>query len=296
MNPPRVTVITLNWQRPADTLECVRSLMTVEQGNPRILVVDNGSRDDSVQQISAAFPDLELIQLPHNLSFSGGFNSAIQSALNTGPEYIFILNNDTVLEPGAIPALVESGWDVAVPKIVYNHDPGRIWSAGCRWRRFPPSVAMNGFSQMDGPEFNEPHRLEYATGCALLVRREVLEAIHGFDTDLEFAMEDYDFCYRARQAGFQMGYVPIATIRHKVSQSMPEFSPRRWQHLGKNTVLFYRKGKRFPLLWLWTFLAWVSLREAVKGHFRVLPGYWRGIWEGFQSLRSINTGETMHKP
>jgi hypothetical protein len=288
MSPARVAVITLNWQRPVDTLECLGSILAGEQGNPEIIVVDNGSKDDSVQQISAAYPQIRLVQLPENQKFSGGFNAAIQAALDTECDLFLILNNDTFVEPGAIPTLAASGWDAAVPKIVYYAEPKRIWSAGCRWRRFPPSVAMNGFQQEDKAEYNQPRALDYATACALLVRREVLEATQGFDTDLDFAMEDYDFCYRIRQAGFTMGYVPQAVIRHKVSQSLAEYAPRRWQHIGKNTVLFYRKGRRFPLHWLWIFVLWVSLREAVKGHFRLLPGYWRGILEGFRALKAID--------
>jgi GT2 family glycosyltransferase len=151
---------------------------------------------------------------------------------------------------------------------------------------------MNGFNRQDAPEYNIPKSLDYATACALLIRREVLEATNGFDTDMDFAIEDYDFCYRVRRAGFKIGYVPNAVIRHKVSQSLAGYSRRRWQHYGKNTVLFYRKGERFPLRWLLTIVVWVSLREAFKGHFRLLPGYWKGIQEGFKALTAINSRGT----
>ncbi len=229
---PTVAVVIVNYQRPDDTLECLRSVMGSAGVRLEVIVVDNGSGDDSATRITSTFPKVILVNLPENMGFAGGYNIGIEKALLSSAEYIFLLNNDTTIDPGAIRALVDAEWDVGVPKILYYSRPELIWAAGCRWRRLPPSVAMIGFGKQDGPRYDAKGSLEYATGCALMVRRRVLDALPGFDPDLENYMEDYDFCFRLHRAGFSLGYVPASRVKHKVSQTLGEYSPERWRQAG----------------------------------------------------------------
>ena len=284
-----VYVVIVNWERPHDTIECVRSVQASDVAQLEILVVDNGSTDDSMQQISQACPGVTLLALPRNLGFAGGYNAGIECALASGAEFVFILNNDTTIEPMTIRALVAAPWDVCVPKILRYHEPGRIWAAGARWRRFPPSVVMLGYGilehgEADGPQWDSPRPLDYATGCALMIKRRVLKEVGGFDPDFENYMEDYDFCHRVRAVGYSIGYVPKAKVFHKVSQALGLASPRWWWYMGRNTVLFYRKGRRFSSWQLWSFASWVTLRETVKGNVSCLPHFWRGVKNGLEFL------------
>jgi GT2 family glycosyltransferase len=290
MTNPSVHVVILNWERAHDTLACVRSVRASDYEDLRLLVVDNGSTDNSVQEISAAFPDAELLALPENSGFAGGNNAGIAHVVPHAPDLILLLNNDTVVEPNAISELVQSlvqdeRWSIAVPKICYHDNPQRIWAAGCRWRRFPPRVTMIGLDQIDGPKYHHARELSYATGCALLARREVFEETQGFDPRFVNYHEDYDFCYRARQASFRLTYVPQATVLHKVSQSLGQDHSARWYYLGRNNVLFYRPGERFPWWALLSFLIWGTLREVKNGHLKLLPAFWRGVRDGFAALR-----------
>ena len=284
-NIPKIAVVIVNWERPDDTIQCIQSVLNSSTPDLYLIVVDNGSQDDSIEQISRTFPEVELISLPENQGFSGGYNVGIEYALNTLAPYIFILNNDTIITEEAIKALVMSPWDVSVPKILFFDEKDRIWAAGARWRPFPPSVTMIGYRQKDSNAYSLPTPLDYATGCALMVKREVLDTIRGFDPAFENYMEDYDFCFNVREAGFKIGYVPEAKIYHKVSQTLGLSSPRRWRYQGKNTVLFYRRGNRFPRMFLWLFLIWFSLRESIKGNFDILPSFWKGVLEGCRSIR-----------
>jgi GT2 family glycosyltransferase len=288
---PPVIVVIVNWERPEDTIECIQSVLNSQRASPQVLVVDNGSNDDSVQRISSLYPDIEIIELDQNLGFAGGYNAGIDRALKMRAEKIFLLNNDAVVEPETISALMEAPWDVAVPKIVYYDQPGRIWAAGSRWRIFPPAVVMIGYQKIDGAEYKASYSLKYATGCALMIRREVLERIQGFDSEFENYMEDYDFTYRVRAAGFTMGFVPEARVRHKVSQSLGETSPQRWRYLGRNTVLFYRKDERFSSWTLSVYLFWFLLRETIKGQIAYLPHFFKGVREGLQVIKRKETGQ-----
>lgn len=287
-----IMVVIVNWQRPADTIECIQSLKAAQVSEDSILLVDNGSQDSSVEQILAVHPGIHVERLPNNLGFAGGYNTGISYALNSDVERIFLLNNDTSVDVNAVKALLDTEWDVAIPKVLFYDQPGTIWAAGAHWRAFPPAVVMSGYKRRDGPAYDQPKALRYATGCALLARRQVFEALGGFDPTFENYMEDYDLFYRLHEAGFKAGYVPEARIYHKVSQTLGSLSPARWRYLGRNTARFYRKNDRFPAWMLWSYLGWFFVREALKRNFRLLPQFWAGIKEGLKLIR--DEGKAAH--
>jgi GT2 family glycosyltransferase len=253
----------------------------------KIVVVDNGSSDDSVEKISKAYPDMTLLSLPENLGFAGGYNYGIENAQKGDASFYFLLNNDTVLDKKAIGALINSPWDISVPKITYYDNPDMIWAAGARWRLFPPTIKMIGYRKQDSKTYNQPHQLDYATGCALMVKQHVFKTVPGFDPIYINYMEDYDFCYRVRKAGYSMGYVPEAKVQHKVSLSLGPSSPQRWHFIGRNTVLFYHQGDRFPRYTLWSVLGWIFLREILQGNATYLPSIWSGVREGMDISKGI---------
>lgn len=277
----QVEVVIVNWERPEDTIQCIRSVLESKYPNFKILVVDNGSSDDSIKKISQACDQITLIALPDNIGFAGGYNVGIEKALENGAHFIFLLNNDTVIDENTLSLLVNTKWDISVPKITFHEPPNMIWAAGARWRSIPPTIKMNGYKKPDGPAYDQAYQLDYATGCALMIKKEVLDRITGFDPLYVNYMEDYDFSFRAREAGFSIGYVPEARVKHKVSQSLGESSPQRWKFLGRNTVLFYRNHDRFPIYTIWLVLGWTTIRELMLGNSRYLPAFWSGVREGF---------------
>jgi GT2 family glycosyltransferase len=282
---PEIAIVIVNWERPDDTIECLNSIYATGCQDIDILLVDNGSTDGSTEKIKLIFPELNIFRLPKNLGFANGYNEGIRLALETGAKNIFLLNNDTIVERDAVAVFKSSQWDVTTPKILYFHKPDLIWSAGCYWRTFPPSVIMRGYNQKDGPKYSKPGPLDYATSCALWIKRPVLEIVGGFDQNYSSYMEDYDFSYRIRAAGFSIGYMPEARIFHKVSQSLGADSAQRWRLQGRNTVLFYRKDGRFPDGYLFAFLAWFTIRELLKGNAAILPSFWEGVKEGLGNIR-----------
>jgi GT2 family glycosyltransferase len=281
----QIFVVIVNWHRLEDTLECMQSVANSSSEHLNIIVVDNGSKDGSLESIKKNGPAAEVIELPENLGFAGGSNAGIRAALAAGAQKILLLNNDATLEPEAIQILDHAELDIAVPKIMKTSQPDRIWSAGAYWRAFPPSVVIRGKDQKDAEHFTRAIPLQYATGCALLIHRNVFETLGGFDEQFESYNEDYDFCFRARRAGFSIGYCPQARVYHKVSQTLGLNSHRRWWLLGRSTVLFYRKNQRFPGWMLASFLIWVALREIAKGNLRLLPPFYSGVGAGFRQLR-----------
>jgi GT2 family glycosyltransferase len=280
-----LAVVVVNYGRTADTEECLDSIHGAPDGVAvPIVLVDNGSQDKTLAQMAARWPNITLVELPRNLGYTGGFNAGISAALRLPVAGLVLLNNDTLVPAGTLACLGQAlaHWDVAVPKITYADQPGLIWAAGARWRSLPPSVVMRGFRRADSPAYNRGGPLEYATGCALAMRRQVPETIGGFDVRYESYWEDYDFCLRVREHGYTVGYEPRAVIAHKVSQTLGEGAPHKWHLIGKNAVLFFRTHRQFSPAALYAFVAWVSLRELIKGNGQALSPFLRGWRAGLK--------------
>lgn len=287
----------LSWNDAENTLDCLRSVYQLDYAHYRVLVVDNGSSEETVRAIRAAFPQVELIVNPSNLGFGGGANVGFERALQHGVEYVLFINNDTVLEPGLLRELVRSAdahprAGLLVPKIYYHpgvlrDEPLRVWSAGARWAPFPPRVKMIGRGRPDRPRYDRPRRLEYATGCALLIRRQVIQTVGGFDPIYWPAyQEDYDFSARVTQAGWEIRYVPAARLWHKETRSHQQQGSRnKAYNLGKNTVPFFMRHIRPARTSLALHVAWVVIRELLKMNVPFVGPYVAGVRAGWARHR-----------
>jgi GT2 family glycosyltransferase len=281
--------MTLSWNDARNTIACLRSVYQLDYSRYHVLVVDNGSSRDTVQAIQDAFPEVELIVNPSNLGFGGGANVGFARAQERGVDYVLFINNDTVVHPSLLQALTGAARafpraGLLVPKIYYGSPddaPRRVWSAGARWASFPPRVKMIGRGRRDHRRYDRPKRLDYATGCALLVRRQVLESVGGFDPIYWPAyQEDYDFAARVIKAGWEIRYVPAAQLWHKEARSRQRVGARnKAYHLGKNTVPFF--VRHFSLVMLWAHVAWVVLREAAKMNWPFVGPYLAGVRAGW---------------
>lgn len=286
---PRVFVVILTWNHKDVTAECLKSVLDLNYQPLEVVVVDNHSLDGTPDLIRHRFPGVKLLVCNDNRGFAEGMNRGITYALEHGAEQVFILNNDTVLPPDLLVHLVKASQEsrnqdvgIFVPKICCFEDKKRIWAAGARWRKFPPIVTMIGFKSVDRPQYNKPRQIEFATGCALLVRRQVFEHVGLFDPAFFMYHEDYDFCQRVRSKKYKILYVPSACLWHRVSTSTGEGSPQKWYYLAQSTVLFYHRYFEHPRPTLALISMWVFLRELIKGKISFFPHYWRGLQSGFE--------------
>lgn len=244
---PKITVVVLNWNGQADTIGCVQSLTQVDYVNFEIVVVDNGSTDGSVPAIRAAFPGVGLIETGHNLGYAGGNNAGIRWALERGTDYVFIINNDTVVDSGLLKAFVratelapEAG--VYGAKIFQEDQTDRLWFAGAEWRPNELEFRHVGFNEPDSIEFNGFREWDYLTGCALFVDVAVFAKVGLLDEDFFLVYEETDWCFRARAQGYRCLFVPQARLWHKVSVSFGgEGSPLAMYFVTRNKLLWARK-------------------------------------------------------
>lgn len=294
VDSPSVCAVILGWQRQADTLECVRSLVQADYPNLRVVLVDNGSRDGTPQRVRACFPTVHLIINSHNLGFAAGNNVGIEYALRQGAEYVFLLNNDSVVAADALAALVKVGQadphiGVLTPKIYFYHHRAKIWSAGARKAKLLPGLARIGFGKDDGPAYDELREVDYTTGCAILVKSEVFREVGLFDPAYFMYFEDCDLSLRVRHAGYTIVYVPRAMAWHKHPLRTGNIPAAKWYQLARSTVLYCQRYSRFHRLSIIAYLGWVVMRECIKGHYKVISPCLRGLRDGLSGSRPSRT-------
>jgi len=287
MVSPLVYLITLNWNRRDDTLKCLGSLQQLDYPNTRLLVVDNGSTDRSVEAIREHFPAAKQILNAENLGFAGGFNRGLRFALEADADYILMVNNDTFVAPDLLEKLLQACEPADVgavaPLIYYAAAPDRVWSAGAGRSRW--TLELTGDHGRE-EQFTEVTEREFLSGCGLLIKRQVLERVGLFDERFFMYYEDSDFALRVRQAGYRLLLVPQAKMWHAVSQSSEgSDSPGERYWMGHSSVLFFRKhtrGWRWLLVFPWRLGSTIktSLRLLSRGKSRAGRAYLRGSWEG----------------
>jgi len=288
--------ITINWNLADETLACVQSLLDAGAQSGRIWVVDNGSQDDSVARLEAAFGDrIRLLAEPENLGFAGGNNRAIQAALaeegDNRAEWLLLINNDTVVAPDFFDRLeeaIQAHADVRIlaPLILYYDEPARIWSLGDRrlgGTLITRSLLRDEVIPDDLPPFVG---VDFLNMCALLIHRSVFERIGLLDEAYFMYAEDADFCLRASRAGFRLGCATQARIWHKVSRSTGVYDPRARSWRTRNQIRFYRQhaaGLHRLLLWGFTVLrlGLLTARDLVHGRWRLVPVTWKAWWSGW---------------
>jgi GT2 family glycosyltransferase len=245
-------IIVLNWNGEAVIVPCLRSLLGVTEVPLRIIVVDNASTDDSVAIVRGEFPEVEVIENERNLLFAEGNNAGLRRAFDAGGRYMLLLNNDTEVDPRFASAMLsalhsDSSVGIVGPKILYHDDPRRIWYGGGDFFPVLGVPRHQSIRRIDGSFTDGRRDTGYVTGCALLVRREVIEDIGLLDPHYVMYCEDVDFCLRARRAGWRCVYEPNAVVWHKVSASSGGgMTPYKLEHRLRST---YRLFARFKPLW-----------------------------------------------
>lgn len=285
----RVCGLTINWNRWPDTIACLESLVTQTVPLTEIIVVDNGSTDDSVEQIRQRFPTVIIVETGRNLGFAAGCNLGLTRALDQGSDYIFVVNNDATLAADALACLLRAAdEDVGIlsPKVYYASHPTRINTIGGRRHWLTLEKTGDACGREDDPLRYGTRECDYLAGCGMLLSRRLLREVGLFDTRFFMYYEDSDLSWRARQAGFKLLLVADAHMWHKAGLSSGgEDSPGRRYAMAKSSVIFFRKYVRG---WRWLIVGPYRFGSAVKTTFRLfihrrfaaVQAYWRGLRDG----------------
>lgn len=300
---PRVCIIVLNWNGLADTIECLDSLRQVTSPGYQVIVVDNGSAGNDADTLATRYGDyIHLIRNDRNCGFAEGNNIAIRYALQRwNPDYVLLLNNDTVVHPAFLDKLVEvaegdHSIGIAGPKIYFHGRQSVFQSAGARTNLWTGRMKLIGFGETDAGQYDRLADVDWVVGCGLLIRSKVIERI-GLLYPGYFALyEETEWCLRCRKAGYRVVYVPGSVLWHKGEQATARVSGFRMYYTGRNSLLFMRRNAsalqfaafclQFPVRDVPMTTAWLLFRLRDT---RSLLRYYAGIRDGIRLV--LKTGK-----
>lgn len=244
---PKVVIILVNWNSVDLTIECVRSLRAMDYPNHEIIIIDNASNDGSVNTLKSKCPTIRLFVNDSNLGFARGSNIGIRYALDNNADYILLLNNDTEVDPHFLSELVEAAEadpriGIAGSKIYYFSEPRRLWYAGGSVNLWKGDTRHIGENELDAGQYDEAKDTDYVSGCAMLIKRKVLDDIGLLDERMFLYYEDSDYCMRARKHGYRVVYVPSSIVWHKVSSTAGKVKELQLFYGTRNMLIFEKRN------------------------------------------------------
>jgi len=275
--------VLLNFNNWRYTIECLASLQHLDYDDWKVLVVDNGSKDDSLERIRELFPEVEIIELTENLGFPGGNNRGIRVALERGAEYVWLLNNDTVVEPQALRAMVEKAESDpkigAVGSAIYSmEERERLQAWGGGYVNFWLGRSRHFLRPVSDEE------IQFVTGASVLLRRTVLESLGLLDEGFfPIYWEDADYCFRLRKAGWKLAVAENSKVWHKETATIGKNSERLDFVFNKSAIRFFRKHARVPLIPIWTAICLRIAKRAIAGDWKRVRAVWAGVKEAHTS-------------
>jgi GT2 family glycosyltransferase len=231
--------VVLNWNGGDDTLAALASLVGIDT-----ICVDNGSNDGSDNAVEERFPDVELIRTGTNLGFAGGNNVGIRRALERGADWVLLLNNDAVAEPGLAAALahaasVRPDAGLLACKVLFADGRG-VQYAGARVIAW---LGYSGRARTSGATGD----VDRADGAAMAVSHTAVERAGLLDEELFAYAEDVEWSLRIRAAGLAVVYVDDAVVRHKGSASTGGgASTANLYYDTRNTIVVYERHSPLP--------------------------------------------------
>jgi len=271
----RVAIVIVNLDSFEHTAECLESLGKIHYSAYDIVVLDNGSSGNDAERLHREYGDrVHVLNSDKNLGFAGANNLAVGYALkHLNPDYVLLLNNDTVVDPDFLTQLVRAderigGRAVCGPKVLMYYQPDTIAMVGGKldwWRGCAPHI---GAGKVDAGQYDTPRAVDYIEASCLLAHTETWLRVGPLDPQYyPVSWEDVDWCIRARALGYRILCVPSAKIWHKVGASYSG-AQRLYTDL-KTNLLFMRKHASRPRFL--TFLCWFIFYTIPAFSARLFP-------------------------
>lgn len=253
-----VYVVVLNWNGWRDTILCIESLQKQDYPNFKLLIIDNGSTDGSVDHIRELMSEVEIIQTGANLGFGGGCNVGMRLAIERGADFVWLINSDATVDANALAALVHCAESNplcgAVGAVIYESDQTE------QIQLFGGGTVSLWFGQSH--HRTEAGPLDFISGASLLIRRTAVEDVGFFDDALFFMYwEDTDLSFRLRRAGWQLAVANEARVWHKQAASLGKHSPLLDEYFARSGVRFLKRYAPLPFV---SIAVMLSLRLAKR--------------------------------
>ncbi len=287
----KVTIVILNWNGKHWLEKFLPFVVKTTYRPLEILVVDNGSTDDSVPFLKEEFPQIRLLEFEQNYGFTDGHNLALK---HIDSPYIALLNSDVEVTPNWLEPLVmmmEQDMSIASvqPKIIAYHDRISFEYAGAAGgfldHHYYPFCRGRIFDEVekDKGQYDDPREVFWATGACSLLRQSVIEHIGLFESSFFAHMEEIDFCWRAKNFGYKIMVQPQSTVYHVGGGALPKGNPQKTYLNVRNSLgmmyknlpskeLFPKIFSRLLLDGVWgirSFLTWdfATIGAIIRAHF-----------------------------
>ncbi len=221
---PNVAIILVNWNGLAVTKQCLHSLRALRYRSFQVIVVDNASSDGSAEMLPKEFPEIVLLTADTNLGFAGGNNIGFRYAFQHHFSYILMLNNDTIVEPDFLDHLIqymERHPDAGAiqPRIHFEHDRSLIWNGGSKHAVWSGFLYTEDVHRKPSNRSLQLKKVDWITGCAFLIRTNVLQQTGLLAENMFMYSEDVDLSMRIKALGYTLIYHPQAVIYHIAGMS-----------------------------------------------------------------------------
>ncbi len=292
MRHKTVAVVILNWNGGDEILRCLESVFESQYREIEVVVVDNGSTDGSSEIIRSRFSRVHWINNARNLGFAKGSNQGMQWALESGAQYVLLLNGDARLHPNAMEEMLTAAEDeldtvVACPRIYLSSTSAganRLWFTCGTVSLWSGMFRNPAFNCPDSPQWSEPLDMEYASGCCMLLPARILQSVGMFDETFFAYCEDIDLSLRIRKAGFRLRYVPTAHLWHGSSKPTRRTRSGMYRYLAtRNNLWVVRKhGSWFEIF---TCLCILSIRSMFRVMYMMVRSDWHAIPSELKGIR-----------
>lgn len=329
---PRVTIVILNWNGWEDTIECLESLFQINYSNYDVIIVDNASEDDSIHKIKkyvnlqrsefkykpfkifeytekeselfkiyknnlteiSSTENLTLIKNNENYGYAKGNNIGINHAIKfMNPDYVLILNNDTVVDTNFLTPLInyaESMNRIGIigPKICYYAFPDMIQVASIKINFWRGNSYLVGDGEIDHGQYDKIIKTDSVSGSCFLIKREVIDKVGLFNPKYQCYWEETEYCMRANEIGYECVYYPHSKIWHKVSKSTNKVKGILTYYMVRNMFWFMKKyadtlHKVVFILFFFGLKFWyVNINFLYKRQNENIPFFLKGIKDGIK--------------
>ena len=222
---PHIKILILNWNGKHLLKPCLDSVTAIDYPNYSVMVIDNGSTDNSVNMVKENYSEVNLLVLEKNYGFAGGYNRCFIRLKDEYSGFILVLNNDTEVDTDILNSFIQAkdkygDNNLYGGKIFYQNNPELIWYAGGNVNLKCLKLSHRGIRQTDSAEYSKPMQTDYITGCCLFTSMQVINQLNGFDEQFNMYGEDVDLCLRAKAEGINCYFWPDAKLWHHVSASL----------------------------------------------------------------------------
>ncbi|MBN1893395.1 glycosyltransferase family 2 protein [bacterium] len=304
MSAVKLTTVILTFNRRQQLLDCLRRVYDQDYPLESVIVVDNHSTDDTVPSVRKHFPDVQLICNDKNYGAAIGKNGGLRAAVQRDIDFVYLLDDDVVIERTTISelvrvALTDPAVGVVGSKILNLNNPSELYGAGVVLD-FTQNIGWGrGRGEIDRGQYDQTREMKCLLGGSLLIRKKTILEVGFFDeTFLGFWYEGQDFCLRAIDRGHRVFFAPRSRVWHRPPPD--DYSYRKKYLAGRNAVLFMKKHASAGdwikyLFFALGGLVFAVFRETPRGRLAGVAGKAQGMWHGFtgndrHALKIMNRG------